>query len=552
MVDVLVVGAGPVGLTMAAELARHGVRCRIIDKLAAPSGYCKAIGVTPRTLETWEDMGVVRDMIDAGLWLTGLRTIVAGKTHDATLDFPELPYGNLGIPQYATERILHAHLTGFGIDVERGVTLAGLHDDGGRVVAALTHEDGRSETAEYRFVVGCDGAHSAVRHALDIGFPGDRFPMEFMLGDVAIDWDVPRGVGVFSIVPRKDDAPDFVVAIPLPERGRYRVSMLAPPELSPAGATTGHGISSERPGPSLTQLQAVADRLLPGAPRLADLRWSSLFGISMRLADKYRVGNCFIAGDAAHVHPPTGGQGMNTGIQDAYNLAWKMALVLRGAAGAQLLDSYEAERRPVGAEVVERTRKASMALGRERAGKESRLADTQILVNYRGSAWVQDRRRAGEKGVRAGDRAPDVNGLRCEQVGFALRLFDVLRGTEHVLVVYLAGREAGRLAGKVERLACQLRDAGSQSLRVIAIAPPRARLPDLVGARLLRDQAGEFARNYGAKTGNVWLVRPDGYIAYAADKLDRRGIAGALAGSFAVERGIGSSRQRSGQHRRTP
>src|SRR5262249_50940143 len=224
---------------------------------AEPSGYCKAIGVTPRTLEVWEDMGVVRDMIDAGLWLTGLRMIIARKSHDAMMDFPELPYGNLGVPQYATERILGEHLARFGIGVERGVALTALRDEGRRVAPQLAHEDGRTETAEFRFVVGCDGAHSAVRHALDIGFPGDRFPMEFMLGDVIIDWDVPRGVGVFSIVPHKDDAPDLFVAIPLPERARYRISMLAPPELAAPGATLEHGISSERPGPSLAQLQTV-------------------------------------------------------------------------------------------------------------------------------------------------------------------------------------------------------------------------------------------------------------------------------------------------------
>src|SRR5271154_3527580 len=128
--QVLVVGAGPVGLTMASELARHGVRCRIIDKLAAPSGYCKAIGVTPRTLEVWEDMGIARAMIDAGLWLRGMRTILAGKTIDSVFDFPELPYGNLGIPQFATERILTEHLAGMGIGVDRGVTLASVRDDG--------------------------------------------------------------------------------------------------------------------------------------------------------------------------------------------------------------------------------------------------------------------------------------------------------------------------------------------------------------------------------------------------------------------------------------
>ncbi|MGO4839617.1 FAD-dependent monooxygenase, partial [Rhizobiaceae sp. 2RAB30] len=168
-----------------------------------------------------------------------------------------------------------------------------------------------------------------MRHLLGIGFPGDSLGMDFMLGDVEIDWEVPRGMSVFAMVPRQDAAPDFLVVIPLPERNRYRVSMLSSGEPATAGTVENeHGISSERPGPPLEQLQDVADRLLPGKPRLSRMRWSSLFRISMRLADRYRVGNSFIVGDAAHIHPPTGGQGMNTGIQDAYNLAWKMAMVV--------------------------------------------------------------------------------------------------------------------------------------------------------------------------------------------------------------------------------
>ena len=305
--EVLVVGAGPVGLTMAAELARHGQRCRIIDRLDAPSGFCKAIGVTPRTLEVWEDMGIVRPMTDAGLWLEGMRMIIPGQpSRDVISDLSDLPYGNLGIPQYETERILTEHLPRIGVDVERGVGLNSLSDDGRRVHVELGHSGGQIERTEFRFVVGCDGAHSAVRKAAGIGFPGDQFPVEFMLGDVMIDWEVPRGFAVFAIHPNEDGPPDFFVAIPLPERKRYRVSMLAPGE--PAEADDAHGILSERPGPSLDELQAVADRLLPAVPQISDLRWSSLFRISMRLADKYRAGNAFIAGDAAHIHPPTGGQ----------------------------------------------------------------------------------------------------------------------------------------------------------------------------------------------------------------------------------------------------
>src|SRR5690606_27960402 len=287
----------------------------------------------------------------------------------------------------------------------------------------------------------CDGAHSAVRKALGIDFEGDAYPWPFMLGDVHIDWDLPYGMAFRAVRPVKDAPPDMFIAIPLPEPGRYRVSMLAPPSLVPAGGTE-HGIQAEMKGPALDDLQAIADDMLPGRPKLSDLRWSSVFRISMRLAAHYRQGRVFIAGDAAHIHPPTGGQGMNTGIQDAYNLAWKLALVARGEGRAELLDSYEAERRPVGADVVKRTQAASENYGREKGKTPDRMADTQILVSYRGSPLVGDEVGAEMTGPAAGDRAPDVQGLQREGFGFPLRLFDVLKGTGHVLLLRVADGEA--------------------------------------------------------------------------------------------------------------
>jgi 2-polyprenyl-6-methoxyphenol hydroxylase-like FAD-dependent oxidoreductase len=510
MADVLVVGAGPVGLTMAAELARHGVRSRIVDRLAQPLPYCRAIGVTPRTLEVWDDMGIAREMIDAGLWIESLRSIINGRPpKDSFLDLSDLPYGELGLPQYETERLLARHLSRFGVEVDRGVALARLSQDEDGVTVRLDRAGREPESATFRYVIGCDGAHSAVRRALGIAFEGEAFPMLFMLGDVRIDWDLPRGMALRALRLVENWAPDMFIAIPLPEPGRYRVSMLAPPEPEPlAGAD--HGIQSERRGPDLSQMQAVADALLPERAALSDLRWSSTFRISMRLAARYRQGRAFIAGDAAHIHPPTGGQGMNTGIQDAYNLAWKLALVLKGAAPAILLDSYDAERRPVGAEVVARTRAASEGYGREGGGKPDRLADTQILVSYRGTGWVRDED-ASDAVPGAGDRTPDVPGLRRRNIGFPLRLFDVLRGTEHVLVAYLAvgtAREVADLAALAREMSARF----GSFLRTAAITAG-ADLPEAPGIALYRDAGNAFPLVYG-KAGGAFLVRPDGYIGW--------------------------------------
>lgn len=512
MAEVLVVGAGPVGLTMASELARHGVRCRIVDRAAEPSTYCRAIGVTPRTLELWDGMGIAQAMIDAGLWITGMRSVISGHPPFDTLrDLSDLPFSALGLPQYATERILTQHLAGQGIAVERGVALDTLDQDAEGVTVRFA---GDATPQRFRHVIGCDGAHSTVRRALGIAFEGEAMPMTFMLGDVHMAMDLPRGLALRAVRLREDAAPDLFVAVPLPEPGRYRVSMVAPDALVGEGGS-GHGIQAEMKGPDLAALQAVADDLLPDRPVLSDLRWSSLFRISMRLAARYRAGRVFIAGDAAHIHPPTGGQGMNTGIQDACNLAWKLAAVMAGRAPATLLDSYEAERRPVGEDVIARTLEASMNFGREGGKKPDRLEDTQVLVGYRGSAWVRDD--AGSEGPRAGDRAPDAGGLRRQGVGFPLRLFEVLRGTEPVLLVQAPSDPATlpRIAG----------------LRVVGIGPDAP--ADLFGVSMLQDADGAFAAAYGGG-GAAWLMRPDGYIAWRGPSADHPGLRDVLDRVFGM------------------
>jgi 2-polyprenyl-6-methoxyphenol hydroxylase-like FAD-dependent oxidoreductase len=509
MSNVLIVGAGPVGLTLAAELLRHGAACRLIEKATAPSPFCRAIGVTPRTLEVWEDMGVARQMIDAGLWLTGMRSIISGHpAQDTTAPELGLPYAPLGIPQYETERLLTEHLSRLGLAIERGVAFEGLDRNDAGVNVRLKHRDGHVEAAHYRYIVGCDGAHSAVRRSAGISFEGEAYPWPFMLGDVRIDWDLPYGSALWALRPVQDGPPDMFIAIPLPEQGRYRVSMLASGGAAPPSSEL-HGIQSEQKGPSLAELQSVADELVSGTPRLSDLRWSSVFRISLRLASQYRSGPIFIAGDSAHIHPPTGGQGMNTGIQDAYNLGWKLALVLGSKAPESILDSYEAERRPIGEQVLARTHAASQNIARAKVGTSDRLADTQILVNYRGSAWVRDDLAAETGGVPAGCRMPDVFGLRRNGLGFPLRLFDLLRGTEHVLLVPLALPDGNSEAVDLAAFARGLVSDSALPLRVLAITANE--LHQQPGMILISDPAASYAAVCG---GAVLLVRPDGYVGW--------------------------------------
>jgi hypothetical protein len=264
---------------------------------------------------------------------------------------------------------------------------------------------------------------------------------------------------------------------------------------------------------------------------MSDLQWSSNFRIGMRLAANYRKGRGFLAGDAAHIHPPTGGQGMNTGIQDAYNLAWKMALVLQGKASPQLLDTYEAERRAVGADVVARTRAATEQLGRKDAPQQHRLADTQLLIHYRDSTLSKNdsTETLQDLPIQAGDRAPDCDGLHREKVRAPFRLLDITRGPDHVLLVYLGQSITPEQAAQLEHLAQTLKTLPGPNCRLTAIAAPGATLPTLIGVPVVTDTAGQFADIYKPTPATAYLIRPDGYIGYHARPITQQGVIHYLA-----------------------
>ncbi|KUI47742.1 pentachlorophenol monooxygenase [Mycobacterium sp. GA-1199] len=531
--QVLIAGAGPVGLTAAIELARRGIDCRIVDPLPVPPLYAKAVGVQPRSLEVFESMGILGPILDAAVPIHGQLVYVNGvRVAQVDFDVPaDVPFGFVAIPQYATERILGDELAARGVRVERGWRLTGFDQDSDGVTATLSA--GSERTVSARYLVGADGAHSMVRKALGLTFEGGAFAEQYMLGDVEVDWSLPRGYAIRAMHQTGGTTDDLLVCIPLPspigaradaDHRRYRMSMLVPDELGSAPAAgVVHGFEAAR-APELHHIQAVLDRLSPEPATARNLRWSSVFRISHRLVDTYRRGRVFVAGDAAHIHPPTGAQGMNTGIQDAHNLAWKLALAVSGAAAPDLLDSYDAERRPVGEDVVGRTvRSARDGIGADSTDPQYVIRrEAQLLIDYADSPIVA----AG-----AGRRANDAAGLVRDTVTGPLRLFQLF-GRHHTTLLYAGpGRGAADVAD-FERAAATAMTVTGERMTVYLIAAPDADVTD-TALPLVRDADGQFARAYGCGERGMFVVRPDGYLGFTAAHVDAEALAAHLRATFA-------------------
>ena len=313
---------------MASELARHGVQCRILDARSGPVSGRRAVAVQARTLEVFDDMGVIQPFLTAGRRVHGA-SIFAEGSRILHFSFDELASPHsfaLDIPQDETERILIAHLRTFGIEVERPVTVRAVSQDSGRVLLSVESPAGGS-TLQAAYVIGCDGAQSVIRGAAGFGFSVSAPDETFLVADIALDWDAPDDEWYFWF---HEDG--LLSLFPLGD-GRYR-----------AVFDLGAG--------SVIDLNEALQRRGPKNARLLSSDAVSTYQVSRRQCDSYRKGRVFIAGDAAHAQSPAGGQGMNTGIQDAYNLAWKLGMLLRGNAPETLLDSYTAERQPVALSVA--------------------------------------------------------------------------------------------------------------------------------------------------------------------------------------------------------
>jgi 2-polyprenyl-6-methoxyphenol hydroxylase-like FAD-dependent oxidoreductase len=351
--DVLIAGAGPVGLTMASELARYGLSVRIVDKNSQRTDKSKALVLWARTLELIDRMspnGADR-FIQAGLKTESLK-ILSGDETIAHADMKEVDSKYkfvLMIPQSETERLLEEHLATFHVKAERQTELTDFNQTQDGVSCTLRHADGTEETAEASWLIGADGAHSTVRHKLNMEFHGSTLLSDWVLADLHLTGvQGPPAIQIYW------HAEGILAQFPL-EGTRYRI-------IADVGESSGSIGEGNRPAPSLGDVQRVLDVRGPGGIQASDPVWLSNFSINERKVEHYRSGRVFVAGDAAHVHSPAGGQGMNTGMQDAFNLTWKLALVSRGLCQPEpLLSSYSIERSHIAKLLLEFTGKATAA-----------------------------------------------------------------------------------------------------------------------------------------------------------------------------------------------
>ena len=518
-VDVLIAGAGPVGLQLALELQRRGVRWMAIDQREAPDYYCKALGITPRTQEIWDQCGILDDAQRRGAFLAGMEAATdQGPVERQPVPPDGLSYGFLTLPQYDTEEVLRLHLARRGGVVRQGVRLASFVQDPDGVTADLEGADGRKQRIRSRWVVGCDGAHSVVRKGLGLDYEGEAYAMTFMLGDVRLDWDRPHAYGQRITHLEDGSLRNVLVCIPIPgDPRRWRVSLMAPLDVQSDDAD----LSSP---PSLDVLRAEALPILPPGTAITDLRWSSYYRISHRIVSRYASGRCFLAGDAAHIHPPIGGQGMNTGLQDAHGLAWRLALAAAGRAAPGLLDGYAEERRPVGLDVVQRTtHRMDAAVTTGDVKFDQWLQDSQLFIDYRDSRWVAEEISSPEalaRGPKPGDRAPDAGGLRAPWVAEPIRLAERMRVPGHLLLLWFDADATADDFARAASLADDLARRHADAITIDAVVAPGASVVDHERFPILRDAAGAFRAAYDARGCCLYLLRPDRHVAFRADRHD--------------------------------
>jgi 2-polyprenyl-6-methoxyphenol hydroxylase-like FAD-dependent oxidoreductase len=521
---ILVVGAGPTGLTLACELSRHGVPVRIIDKLPGIVPYCRANGIHSRTLEIFQDLGVVDEVLAGGHALHGANQFANGERflHFRFDEEVDSPYPlTVSLEQFNTEAILERLLNRLGVAVERETELIKMADLLDGVRATLRDADGSEEIVETPWLAACDGAHSSVRHLNHQHFPGEGDPRQYAVADLVLEAPVAR-----------DELYVF-----LTDRGTLFVFPLPGGRTLVIGDVPEHH-AGDAEAPTLEEVQTLVTERGPADARVSQPRWLSHFRIHYRVTRHYRHGRTLLAGDAAHVHSPVGGLGMNTGIQDAYNLAWKLALVMRGRAPQSLLETYERERRAVAEDVVKATRMMTEHLevfrdlpepDRERLylhafvpeAERRRTARNreQLDLDYRRSPICAEHRgrlaaTPFTDGPHSGAQACDAHPLRV--AGRTVTLFELLQGPRHSLLLFAGTPSARRTGDRVADLAASVARAYADVIDVYLVRPgdPAAAADPTPGVTIVGDPEQALQRRYGARGGCAYLIRPDGYVGY--------------------------------------
>jgi len=488
--EVLIAGAGPTGLVLALWLTKLGVKLRIVDKAPRAGTTSRALAVQARTLEFYRQIGLAEALVDAGRKVGAMNLWVGGKIvtrvnlHDIGLGLG--PYDYVFIfPQDEHEALLEGALAKLGVKVERQTELMGFTDDGDGVRAVLQNAQGVQEMCEVRYLAGCDGARSKVRETLDTGFPGGAYSQLFYVADVEAS-----GPPVDGNLNVDLDQADFLAVFPLKADGRIRlVGVVSDDRAKHPETLTFEDVSH----------QAIDDMKIA----VSKVNWFSTYHVHHRVANHFSKGNAFLLGDAAHIHSPAGGQGMNTGIGDAVNLSWKLAAVLRKRARPDLLDSYEPERIGFARRLVQTTDRAFTLASSE--GKLAERIRTQVLPRI----------------------APALTGLDM------VRKF-AFRTVSQMVVNYRRGPLSEGAAGDVwggDRLPWVQLAGGADNFTPLKTldwqvhvygeaSPDLAALCEVRGLDLHPIPWSPAMRKAGVKQNALYLVRPDGYVALADAKGD--------------------------------
>lgn len=512
-VDVLIAGAGPVGLTAALELRRRGIRVRLIDAAPGPATTSRAMATHARTMEIWDQLGLADEVLARGRRVVHFslrqrgRLLVRFDTNYDALP-TRFPF-SLMIDQVLTEQILRKHVNSLGTEVEWGTALTGLSQSDDAVTATLTHPDGAVETVRVPWLVGADGGRSTVRKQLGLRLLGDN-DETWLNADVVFDSDLPRDSNQLL-----HTGSGTLLLVPFPDRDKWRVV-----DTVDANADDDAEVVRSR-------LEAKISRALRREVRLSAPSWVSVFAVRQRMVERMRVGRCFVAGDAAHVHSPASGQGLNTGIQDAHNLAWKLADVVAGHAAEDLLDSYDRERVPIGATLLRSTKTATALIALRNAVAPVALPVGLGLLNL-------------ARPVKRRIEAKMMRGFS----GLALRYpvaGAVPTGLGPGARVECSGATAEASAGWRELLA-ELRDPRWTLLLFGPAAPAATGAGSAVSVRVvdgdgpggLADPGGLLRASFAAQPGDHVLIRPDGYVAARggadADPIGQLRRAGLLLG----------------------